>query len=84
MYNVSIRTKGDTQMATKRQIVAEVFKILENEENCKRLKDNYHYMKFLGLNWDYSQAKYSMACDYNKFTSFEYKNMLDKIKTAIA
>ena len=81
--NNSVRTKGDKQMTTKRQIVAEVFKILENEENCKKLKDNYHYMKFLGLNWDYTQAKYSMACDYNKFTSFEYKNMLDKIKMAI-
>ena len=70
-------------MVTKKQIVEEVFKILENKENCRKLKGNWHYMRFLGLNWDYSQAKYSMACDFNKFTSFEYRRMLNEIKNAI-
>lgn len=65
-------------MATKKQIVAEVMTILENEENVKKLHGNYWLMRFLGLNWDYTSKKTSMAYDLNRFSSFEYKMLLDE------
>ena len=71
-------------MATKKQIIEEIFKITENPENMKKLHGNYWFMKFLGLNWDYTQKKTSMAVNLNRFSGFEYKTLLDEIKKAIA
>ena len=68
---------------TKKTIVNEIFKIIENDENFKKLHGNYHLHKFMGLNWDYSQAKTSMALDLNRYSKLEYIIVLDEIKKVI-
>ena len=52
-------------MATKQEIVNEIF-------------------KFLGLDLNYNQLKYSMAIDLNKFKKIEYIFLLREIKSALA
>jgi len=37
-------------------------------------------MKFIGLDYNHSQTKYSMALNLNKFTSFEYIRALHEIE----
>lgn len=70
-------------MTTKRQIVEEIFKLTESQENQKKLKGNYYWMKFLGLNLDYTQKKYSMVVDINKFSMYEYIFALNDIKRVL-
>lgn len=70
-------------MTTKRQIVEEIFKLTESQENQKKLKENYYWMKFLGLNPDYTQKKYSMAVNVNKFSMYEYIFALNDIKRVL-
>ena len=40
-------------------------------------------MKFLGLNSDYTQKKYSMAVNVNKFSMYEYVFALNDIKRVL-
>ena len=35
-------------MATKQEIVNEIFKLTENKDAVQKLRHNYHYNKFLG------------------------------------
>lgn len=71
-------------MATKKEIVKEIFKLTESKENYEKIKKNWHYLKFIGLTLDCTQRKYAMAIDFNKFSKFEYINAYNEIKKAIA
>lgn len=67
----------------KSEIVKAIFELTDNKEAQAKLKNNYHYMRFLGLDFNYNSLKYAMAIDLNKFTSFEYINTLNKIKEVL-
>ena len=71
-------------MATKREIVNEIFKLTENKDAVQKLRHNYHYNKFLGLDSNYNELKYSMAVDLNKFKKIEYIFLLQEIKSVLA
>ena len=71
-------------MATKQEIVNEIFKLTENEDVVQKLRHNYHYYKFLGLDLNCNQLKYSMAINLNKFKKIEYIFLLEEIKSVLA
>lgn len=71
-------------MATKLEIVKEIFAMTENSEAQKKLRNNYHYHKFLGLDLNCQQLKYAMAVNFNKFSKIEYIFLLQEIKKALA
>ena len=71
-------------MATKREIVNEIFKLTESKDAIRKLRHNYHYNKFLGLDLNCNELKYSMATDLNKFKKIEYIFLLQDIKKALA
>ena len=71
-------------MATKQEIVNEIFKLTENKDVVQKLRHNYHYHKFLGLDLNYNQLKYAMATDLNKFKKIEYIFLLKEIKSVLA
>ena len=68
----------------KREIVKLIFDLTDSKEAQDKLKGNWHYMRFLGLDLSYNQLKYSMACDINKFSRFEYASTLNEIKKVLA
>ena len=45
---------------------------------------NYYYNKFLGLDLNCNELKYSMAIDLNKFKKIEYIFLLKEIKSVLA
>lgn len=71
-------------MATKQEIVNEIFKLTENKDVVQKLRHNYHYHKFLGLDLNCNKLKYSMAIDLNKFKKIEYIFLLQDIKKVLA
>ena len=71
-------------MATKQEIVNEIFKLTENKDAVQKLRHNYHYNKFLGLDLNCNQLKYAMATDLNKFKKIEYIFLLQDIKKVLA
>ena len=71
-------------MTTKQEIVNEIFKLTENEDVVQKLRHNYHYYKFLGLDLNCNQLKYSMAINLNKFKKIEYIFLLEEIKSVLA
>lgn len=71
-------------MATKRELTKQILELTENDEAIKKLKDNYHYLKFLGLDFKMNNLKYSMAVDFNKFQKIEYIWVLQEVKKALA
>lgn len=66
-------------MATKRQIINEIFKLTDSREAYEKVKNTYSYLRFLGLNF-----KYAMAVDVNKFSKSDYIYTLNRIKEALA
>ena len=71
-------------MTTKQEIVNEIFKLTENEGAVQKLRHNYYYNKFLGLDLNCNELKYSMAIDLNKFKKIEYIFLLQEIKSVLA
>ena len=71
-------------MATKQEIVNEIFKLTENKDVVQKLRHNYYYNKFLGLDLNCNELKYSMAIDLNKFKKIEYIFLLREIKSVLA
>ena len=71
---MSMQTKG----------VNEIFKLTENKDVVQKLRHNYHYHKFLGLDLNCNQLKYAMATDLNKFKKIEYIFLLQDIKKVLA
>lgn len=71
-------------MATKLEIVKEILAMTENSEAQEKLRNNYHYLKFLGLDFGCNQLKYSMAVDFSKFKKIEYIFLLQEVKKALA
>ena len=71
-------------MTTKKEIVKEIFKLIENKEATQKLRHSYYYYKFLGLDLNCNQLKYSMAIDLNKFKKIEYIFLLQDIKKTLA
>lgn len=71
-------------MATKLEIVKEIFAMTENSEAREKLRNNYHYLKFLELDFGCNQLKYSMAVDLSKFKKIEYIFLLQEVKKALA
>ena len=71
-------------MATKREIVNEIFKLTESKDAIRKLRHNYYYNKFLGLDLNCNQLKYAMALDLNKFKKIEYIFLLREIKSVLA
>ena len=71
-------------MTTKQEIVNEIFKLTENKDVVQKLRHNYHYYKFLGLDLNCNQLKYSMAINLNKFKKIEYIFLLEEIKSVLA
>lgn len=71
-------------MATKLEIVNEIFKLTENKDAVQKLRHNYHYHKFLGLDLNCNKLKYSMAVDFSKFKKIEYIFLLQEVKKALA
>ena len=56
----------------------------ENSEAQEKLRHNYHYHKFLGLDLNCNKLKYSMAVDFSKFKKIEYIFLLQEVKKALA
>lgn len=71
-------------MVTKQEIVNEIFKLTENKDAVQKLRHNYHYHKFLGLDLNCNKLKYAMAVNFNKFSKIEYIFLLQEIKKALA
>ena len=71
-------------MATKQEIVNEIFRLTESKDAIRKLRHNYHYNKFLGLDLNCNELKYSMAVNLNRFKKIEYIFLLREIKSALA
>ena len=60
------------------------YKLTKNKDAVQKLRHNYHYYKFLGLDLNCNRLKYSMTIDLNKFKKIEYIFLLKEIKSVLA
>lgn len=70
-------------MTTKLDIVNRILELTESDEVQKKLKNNYYYLKFMGLDFNMNSLKSSMAVNLNRFSKREYYNALLEIQNAL-
>ena len=72
----------------KQEIINEIYKIIENKENLKKLnrdfEGKYLIQRFLGLDANMENTKYCMAFNLDKFSAFQYADTLLRINKILA